>query len=856
MKCIQIGLVLSYCVVLPLCGCDRGEKTPLSGKAAGRNVLFITYDTTRADRFGCYGHPGGLTPTTDALAKRGTLFEHAFAPAPLTLVSHASMMTGLYPKEHGIRDNGSAPLADIHPTLAERFKAKGYKTSAFVASYVLDKRFGLARGFDTYDDDMGKIELGAQLSERLRPGNIVTDRALAWLNANKAGPFFCWAHYYDPHAPYDPPEGFKDKSSIEYECEIAFMDSQTKRLIDWLDSNKLTDNTTIVIIADHGESLGEHGERGHAVFVYDVSMHVPFIVVDPAVKAGQRVDTYVEVADVFPTLVDLAGLTPVEKLTSRCLSPLLAGEKMPDQDCYSECHCLYNSHNFAEQRSLTTRQWKYISTTKPELFDRQADPAELHNLISQKPDVAKDMLTRLLDRYDGWEAGQTKAATQSEETRQALESLGYISAGTRTSAEFLTPGLPDPKDMLPVILKLQEANYLLHAKKQEQAIPLLEDAIRLSPKSFMIHYTLGTALLQLHRVDDAIQSLERGLKLEPNYPPLFISMGDAKMEAGLPQEALQHYLASLATDDANPIVYFKIAQSHKKLGRGDQAVLSLKKAVQIRSDYSEALYELGFIYAEAGKLDEAVKYYRDAAQAAPTDAPTRHNYGLALMRSGKLADAEKELREAVRIKEDYGEALLNLGICLGMQTRFNDAIEPLQKAAALPEWTAEGYFNLGVTYSKMKNLEQAVAHYEKTIDYKPGHVGATEALVRHFIQQHHIAGAIRVLRAGVAAAPDSIKYTNMLAEMLATAQDDKLRDGALALRLILPACEASKYQVPGLLATLASAYAETGDFEKAVEYANKALELASTAKQQAIIDLVRPQLDQFAKKLPFRNPKY
>lgn len=856
MNYIRFGCCVSYSILAIVCGCDSGSKSPLTGKSTGRNVLFITYDTTRLDRFGCYGHTGGLTPATDALAKRGVVFENAYAQAPLTLVSHACMMTGLFPKEHGIRDNGSAPLADSHPTLAGLFKNKGYKTGAFVASYVLDKRFGLARGFETYDDDMGKVEFGAHIIERQRPANQVTDRALAWLDANKAGPFFAWVHYYDPHGPYEPPEEFKKKHPNAYDAEIAFMDSQTKRLTDWLEANKLTGNTTIVVVADHGESLGEHGEKGHALFVYDISIHVPFIIVDPAIKAGTRTDTFVEVADVFPTLLDLFGMPPVDTVTSRCLSPLLNGEKMSDQDCYSETHCLFNSHNFAEQRCLTTRQWKYISTTKPELFDVKADPGELKNLIAEKPDIAKEMLGKLLDRFDSWKPGKTKPATQSEETRKALESLGYVSGGGRTSNEFLTQDLPDPKDMLPLLNQLQEANSRIDANRHLDAIPLLEDAVSKSPKSFMIHYTLGATYLKLHRLEEAIASLERGLKLETKFPPLFVSMGDALMEGNKTQEALQNYIASLATDDANPLVYVRIGQCHKKLNQIEKAVEAFKKAIAIRSDYAEALYELGYIMAEAGKSDEAVKFYRDAVAAAPTEAPTRYNLALALIRTGKLPDAERELREAVKLKDDYGDAWVNLGICLGMQNRFKDAVEPLLRAAAIPASSAEAYLNLGVTYSKMNNVEQAAAHYEKAIEYKPGHVAATESLVRLYIQQHRIGDAIRVLQAGVAAARDNLKFTNMLSEMLSTAQDDRLRDGATALRLIIPACEASQYQIPGLLATLAAAYAETGDFEKAVEFAGKAISGAEAANQKSVVDFVRPQLEQFKKQQPYRNPKY
>ncbi len=849
-------LTASLCLLGGCGGKSDTKASPLTGKAAGRNLLLVTLDTTRADRIGCYGYSAAATPTIDNLAKRGALFESAYCQAPLTLVSHTSMMTGLYPKEHGIRDNGKSAIDPARPTLAKAFKASGYHTAAFVASYVLDARFGLNAGFDTYDDDMGKVELGAQLVERQRPANVVTDRALAWLDTNKAGPFFCWVHYYDPHEPYEPPPEFRKAHPKAYDGEVAFMDSQLKRIVDWLAAQKLTDKTTIVVVGDHGEAFGEHGEKGHAMFLYEINLHVPLIFVDPAVAAGKRIASLVEVTDIFPTISDLFGKAPPQKISARCLSPALAGQTMPDQDCYSESHTLFNSHGYAEQRSLTTRQWKLISSTLPELYDRKADPDELNNVIKQHQDVTKQLLNRLLDRFDSWTPGQPRTVQQSQQSIQALAALGYVSGGSKTSTEFLTPNLPDPKQMLPVVLQMQEANSLIHTNKVAEAIPLLLDAKEKSPKSFSIFYTLGTAYLQLGKFEDAIQTLAEGLKLETKHAPMLVSMGDALAQSGKHEQALQHYTASLGIDDTNPVVYYKMAQACTKLGRGTDAITHLRKSISLRPDFPEALNDLAYQLGEQGSFDEAIKVYRESVRAKPADASAHYNLGVMLSKANRLSDAATELTEAVRLKPDYGEALVDLGISLGMQGKFEEATRALESAARSSTVAAKAEFNLGATFERMQRPDQAVLHYEKVFEIEPTHNAAIEAIYRIHLHNHNMKEVVRILRRATNSMPENLKFTNMLASVLSTTQDDSLRNGAEALELMKDACRRTNYQNPGLLGTLAAAYAETKDFDHAEETARKAIDIAKSSNQPKVVEIVAPQLDAYLKKTPYRNPKY
>jgi tetratricopeptide (TPR) repeat protein len=703
---------------------------------------------------------------------------------------------------------------------------------------------------------MGKIEVDQPPCDRQRPADVVADRTLEWLEKNQAGPFFCWAHFYDPHGPLEPPADFRKKFEKPYDAEIAFMDSQIKRLLDWLEAKKLTDRTTIMVVGDHGEGFGDHGEIGHGIFVYQETMLVPLIIVSPGITSPSRVPTLVEVADIFLTALELFGLPSPDGLSSRSLLPALAGKSMDDQECYSESHMMFNSHGFAEQRALTTRKWKYISSARPELYDLEKDNGEFRNLVDSEPAVAKTMLTKLLDRYESWSAGKPTTLKSHEESRQALEALGYASSGSRLSTEFLTPGAADPKDMLPAIHQCQKAQILMGQGKHDEALPLFEAARAVSPKSFMLNYSLGSTYLHLERFDEAIKAFDTAIKIDTDFVPVWLGMGDAYIKKGSAEEALKHYHVALGLEGENPVVHYKLSQALAKLGRTADAVERLRKAVSIKPDYGAALYDLAFTLGEQGATTEAVKYYRDAAKARPEDAPTRYNLGIMLIKTNQLSDASEQLREAVRLKPDYGDALVNLGISLGLQNRMEEARKAFDAAAAIPASAAEAYFNLGVTLAKAGDSDDAIAAYEKALEVQPGHERAIESLFRVQIQKRATGQAVLILRKAVEMSPDNFKFHNMLAEVLATTPNDDVRDGASALRVIRTACEKTDYRVPGLLGTLAAAYAETGDFNKAVETARRAIDLAAAANQPKVADRITAQLDQYLQNKPYRNTKY
>ena len=414
------------------------------------NVLLITLDTTRADRLGCYGYSAAKTPVLDRLAQQGVLFERAYAPVPLTLPSHASMLTGLYPPEHGLRNNGQGALPSGLPTLATELQAAGYETGAFVAAFVLDHKFGLQRGFETYNDDLSTADPSLDGHHQYRDGGLVINAALRWLRPRSSKPFFCWVHLFDPHYPYLTHEDrfgtqFQDRP---YDAELAYVDDEIGRLIAALRKSGALEHTIIVVVGDHGESLGEHGELSHAMTVYDATLRVPLLVVSPREsQPGHRVAEPVSLVDLTPTVLDLLGKRPLPQASGRSLRAAVRGEPLTTLPCYAETDEPYHAGHWSPLRALITQQWKYIRSPKAELYDLLADPQELLNLATKSP----DQLQKLEGELTAWEERMNQRlagnVALTEQERRALSGLGYASHH-KPNGEEERP-LRDVKDMLP-----------------------------------------------------------------------------------------------------------------------------------------------------------------------------------------------------------------------------------------------------------------------------------------------------------------------------------------------------------------------------------------------------------------------
>lgn len=831
------------------------------GRLDKQNVLFVTLDTTRADRLGCYGHEKAGTPTMDALAKRGVLFEQAFTPVPLTLPSHASIMTGRYPREHGIRNNNQSGLAEDLPTLATAFQEHGYLTAAFVASFVLDSIYGLNRGFDVYEDDMTGADMARQPAEWQQPANVVTDRALKWLEANQKEHFFAWVHYYDPHDPYQPPAEYAERFEDPYDGEVAFVDDQIKRLIDWLKRAGLEDDTLVVIVGDHGESFGEHQEEGHAIFLYETNLHVPMIVAHPKLNArGRRVSTIVETVDLFPTLMTLYNWTVPDTLLSRSLVPALDGEEMADVPSYAESHHVKEAFNWAEQRSLTTARWKYIATTIPELYDRQKDPGEERNIISLAPEAAEGMLEALKDRYHEMKPGQAKKVEMSAARRAALSSLGYLEGSAdNASDDFLTPDLRDPKDMYKVLLQIRAGVRLVRDRRYPEAIDILKHAMGECPKATPIYTSLATAYVEsdLPELAEILLNDAIAAKHVPatDYTIQTV-LGDAVLRLKRPQEAIQHYEIALGDDLPYAEVHFKLAVAHQALEDYDKSVEHFNRAIEIAPKFPEAHYNLATLLSERGDITSAMTHYEAATATSDDYAPAHYNLGMLLIQSNRIEEGVARLRKAIEVKPDYGDARINLGIALVQLKRTDEAKAVLTDALEIPRVAGKAHYLLGVAFAAEGRIDKTVELYEKALTLKPFDPAPVTELARFYLQNRKTKDAIRVLSIGAMNAPDEIPILSLYARVLATTSVDELRDGSMALELIERADVLTEGRREGIRSILATVLAEVGRFEEAVNVATLTLARAEAANKTALADTLRAQLLLYQDHKPYRSTDY
>ena len=431
-----------------------GQDLP-AGALRGYNVLLVTIDTLRVDRVGAYGHAAGLTPTLDRLAAEGLRFDSVRAPAPLTLPSHASLMTGRIPPHHGVRDNGTYRLDAAQPTLAAAIKTAGYQTGAFVGAFVLDARFGLARGFDLYDDQYGQRPALGRLAVVERSAEQVTTRAATWIRS-APGPWFAWVHLYDPHEPYAPPEPFASTyASMPYDGEVAYADAALGRMLDDLQGAGRLDRTLVVVAADHGEGLGDHGERTHGLFAYDSTLRVPLIVwcrsrIQPRVLVEPA-----GLVDVAPTILDLVGIAfPAADGQSLRARVTRAEPSNAASPTYFEALNANLTRNWAPLTGVAAGGLKLIDLPVPELYDLRADPGETQNLYAGRQEDAR-RLEQMLDAVSS-SAATTKGDAVDSETAARLRSLGYVASQPALRRRKFTAE-DDPKNLVALDVALDEA---------------------------------------------------------------------------------------------------------------------------------------------------------------------------------------------------------------------------------------------------------------------------------------------------------------------------------------------------------------------------------------------------------------
>ncbi len=623
------------------------------------NVVLITIDTLRADHVGCYGYKQIKTPNIDGLAADGARFERAFAVVPVTLPSHSSMLTGTYPMLSGMHDFSGNKLSPLQPTLASVLKQAGYQTGAVIGAAVLDSRFGLNQGFDFYYDhfDFSRLD-EANLDEMERPGNVVADVALDWLAKNSQKKFFLWMHLYDPHFPYRPPEPYsREYAAQPYDGEIAFADEQVGRLLRFLKEKGIYKNTVIVLCGDHGESLGEHGEKTHGFFIYNATMHVPLIIRLPENAAARVVADPVSLVDLMPTVLSSVGLEIPSQVQGRSLLTELRDEHS-DRVLYGETFLPRIHFNWSELRGSENTKYHFIDAPRPELYDVAKDPGEVHNLVTEKKAVAEEMRAKLMGMIRDYSAGKELAEKTGLDPAlmERLKALGYagFSGGgapisndpTSNDSTGSSRKLPDPKDRVATYELISDAIADSQHGRYRESIDKLKSAVKTEPNSVPAHYLQGLDFYHLKMFAEAVDELQKTVQLSPDYALAFFNLGMAQAHAGQIDAAIVTLQRTLQLDATNFDAAYNLGVAFIQKRQLEPAAAALRQSVSINPEFANGHRALGETLLYLDKLDDAIAELRRAVELAPQDLTMHESLAKALAAKGLTAEADEETRRA------------------------------------------------------------------------------------------------------------------------------------------------------------------------------------------------------------------
>ena len=658
--------------------------------SADQNIVLITIDTLRADAMSSYGGPA-KTPNIDALAAAGARFTFAHAHTVLTLPSHTTILSGRLPYEHGIRDNGGFRVHEGTQTLATRLKPLGFATGAFVGGFPLTKRFGLTRGFDVYDDQMPEMRGAIEASMPERPADAVVGRAMEWVG-KQSGKFFLWVHVYDPHSPYRPPADLAAAfASQPYYGEVAFVDRAFGPLLDRLRS--LPRATTIMLTADHGESLGEHGEATHGMFAYESTLRVPLILAH--VGAGGRaargivVDAPARHIDIVPTILDVVGAPADKSLLGTSLLPVLRGQRDDDESSYFEAMSYNLVRGWAPLRGVLEGHEKYIDLPIPELYDLDTDPHESKNLIQQQTDRARVMVN-LLRQYNV--APPDRPSGESQQTQDALRSLGYVTGSAPAKTTYTEAD--DPKTLVKIDEDLHTATDLMQRGHTREAIEVFESVIARRPATADAYTSLSHAQWEAGDPSAAIATLKRALQ---NGAP----ERDVRIRLGL-------YLAESHADPKQAIAVLE--------GRTGEDV--------------EALTALGVAYGDAGRSDDALRTFHRVLALDPTNGIAYQNVSSTILRealetkdaaarASRLQQAEKYGHDAIAADPALGDAHTTLGVIQATTGRKLEAIESWKRAVELDRSQFNALYDLWFELAAAGRRDEAAQYGQRFVATAP-----------------------------------------------------------------------------------------------------------------------------------------
>ncbi len=506
-------MLILFTLILLLFSCSTPKEE------AVERVFLITLDTTRADHIGCYGYEKIETPNIDTVAREGVLFTNAICQVPVTLPSHVSIMTGFYPPEHGVRHNSGYILKENVVTLAEMLREKGYRSGAFVSAYAVARKWGLAQGFDSYDDffaadEEGMLDLTPKAERR---ADITISSAVDWIRRNKDAKLFLWIHLFDPHADYEPPMPFSEKyKDSPYDGEIAFMDREIGKLWQFLKTEDLWDSSLIILLGDHGEGLGEHNEMTHSTLLYESTMLVPLIMKGRSLPKQRTIDDVASTVDILPTILDYLKLPIPSELKGKSLLGFVRGSEDSLRDIYMETLSPRMNFGWSELTGLRRGKWKFIQAPVPELYDLEKDPHETVNLSHQEKDLAEELALVLGEMQREFERSgkdYSQNVVIDDESRDALLSLGYVSASLSKNAKGR---LKNPKDLAFLEADVIRCTDALEKHDHAEVIELCDSILAHDPENKAAIQMSALALMKTERQDAAIDKLKKLLDLYPD----------------------------------------------------------------------------------------------------------------------------------------------------------------------------------------------------------------------------------------------------------------------------------------------------------------------------------------------------
>jgi len=669
--------------------------SPLIAAEKKTSVVLITVDTLRADRLESYGYDRGKTPTSSALAREGILFENTLVQTPITLPSHASILTGTYPFYHGVQDVVGRLRSNV-PTLAEWFKQRGYKTGAVVGSTVLLTQWGLARGFDFYEDNFPMQGIRQiDFSRVERPADKVIDIASRWVSQNRASPFFLWVHLYDPHDPYIPPEPFaKDFSDNPYDGEIAFVESELGRLMDTLRLEGLYEESLIVYTSDHGESLGEHKERYHAYYLYDASLRIPLIFRVPEhlskgrFAPGTRLPNQVRSVDIAPTIIQILGETVPDWIQGEGLAAVMAGKrKSLDLPAYAETHYPRIHFGWSSLFSYSTPTHKFIEAPIAELYNLEKDPAELTNVFGEQAALANQLKTQMHElqlKYAprGETSGEGSGDSIDMETIERLKALGYVAFSAGGTSLDKSEVLPDPKEKIDTYNRLNDAIELSRTGESKAAIQIIQEVAVVEPEMPIVHFLLATEYFRDGLLLKAAEQFRETIRFNPDSNVARLNLARCYTQSGLNSKAEEVLRELLEREPANSGARHLLATVLAKRKAYDAAVEQQLMVLEGRPNYVEGLNNLGSYYLNLGNFLQAAVAYERALHQAPGSVMIRTNLSLAYLRQKRFDDALEQAQAATELAPEAalayyyaGQAYMGKGMRSEARSAFKRAKE-------------------------------------------------------------------------------------------------------------------------------------------------------------------------------------